>query len=232
MAWRIFLTGKNTCTVTNCVMLVMKLYLAKFTLSSCSAHPLYNISSWPGLDLCWAVGPQTTEIRIEVLSTTSRPYCISKYQASEGSVSTRVYEAQYLSGIIEHTKQTSSKAEASKTIISSSRLGTAETNLTRNPEVAGSIPDLAQWVKDLHCRELWCRSQMQLRSGIAVAVVQASGYGSNSIPSLGTSMCCRCGPKPPPPPKKNLKTVKLTKIDLLFAMTMCQQFCHETPENT
>lgn len=93
MAWRIFLTGKNTCTVTNCVMLVMKLYLAKFTLSSCSAHPLYNISSWPGLDLCWATGPQTTEIRIEVLSTTSRPYCISKYQASEGSVSTRVYEA-------------------------------------------------------------------------------------------------------------------------------------------
>ena len=30
----------------------------------------------------------------------------------------------------------------------SSRRGIAETNLTRNREVAGSIPDLAQWVKD------------------------------------------------------------------------------------
>ena len=26
--------------------------------------------------------------------------------------------------------------------------GVAETNLTRNDEVVGSIPDLAQWVKD------------------------------------------------------------------------------------
>ena len=45
------------------------------------------------------------------------------------------------------------------------------TNPTRNHEVAGSIPSLAQWVKDLCCHELWCRSQMQLGSGVAVAVV-------------------------------------------------------------
>ena len=31
----------------------------------------------------------------------------------------------------------------------SSHCGTAEMNLTRNHEVVGSIPGLAQWVKDL-----------------------------------------------------------------------------------
>ena len=34
------------------------------------------------------------------------------------------------------------------TIYQSSCHGTAETNLTRNHEVEGSIPDLVQWVKD------------------------------------------------------------------------------------
>ena len=35
---------------------------------------------------------------------------------------------------------------------------------------------------------------MQLGSGIAVAMMQAGGYSSNSTPSLGT-MCRECGPK-------------------------------------
>ena len=45
-------------------------------------------------------------------------------------------------------------------------------NPTRNREVAGSIPGLAQWVKDQlkHCHELWCRSQMRLGCHIAMAL--------------------------------------------------------------
>ena len=36
---------------------------------------------------------------------------------------------------------------------------------------------------------------MWLRSGIAVAVVQAGSYSSDLTPSLGTSLCLGCGPK-------------------------------------
>ena len=78
------------------------------------------------------------------------------------------------------------------------------TNPTRNREVAGSIPGLAQWVGDRRCRELWCRLQTGLRSGVAVAVVKAGTYSSDSTPSLGTSICRGCGPRKDKkrPPKK------------------------------
>ena len=36
---------------------------------------------------------------------------------------------------------------------------------------------------------------MRLGSGVAMAVAQAGGYGSDSTPSLGTSICCRMGPR-------------------------------------
>ena len=59
------------------------------------------------------------------------------------------------------------------------------------------VPPLAllSGLKIQHCRELWCRSQTWLRSGMVVALVQASSCSSDSTPSLGTSICCRCGPK-------------------------------------
>ena len=43
--------------------------------------------------------------------------------------------------------------------------------------------------------ELWCRMQTWLGSRVDVAVVKASSYNSNLTPSLGTSICHRCGPK-------------------------------------
>ena len=43
-------------------------------------------------------------------------------------------------------------------------------NLTGLHDAVGLIPGLAQWVAQ-HCRELWCKSQTCLRSGVAVAEV-------------------------------------------------------------
>ena len=63
---------------------------------------------------------------------------------------------------------------------------------------------LRLWVRSLaslsglkiwHCHKLWCRSQMRLGSGIAVAVAQAGSYSTDSIPSLGTSTFYKCSPK-------------------------------------
>ena len=56
------------------------------------------------------------------------------------------------------------------------------------------------------CCELGCRSQMWLRSRVAVAVVQAGSFSSHSTPSPGTSTCCRCSPRRPK--KKKAATVK------------------------
>ena len=54
------------------------------------------------------------------------------------------------------------------------------------------------------CHELRCRLQMQLGSGIGVAVVEAGSCSSNLIPSLGTSICRRDSTKS----KKQNKTKK------------------------
>ena len=53
-------------------------------------------------------------------------------------------------------------------------------------------------------RELWGRLQTWLGSCIAVAVVEAGSYSSDSIPSLGTSICLRCSPQKEKKKKKKL----------------------------
>ena len=52
-----------------------------------------------------------------------------------------------------------------------SRCGAVEMNLTRNHEVAGLIPGLLSELRIRCCCELWCRLQMWLGSGVAMAVV-------------------------------------------------------------
>ena len=75
-----------------------------------------------------------------------------------------------------------------------------------------------------HCCELWCSSQMRLGSGMAVA-----GWAVALIAllaSLGTSICCRCGPK-----KQKNKTKKtyllsnnLTSGNLYFGNGYVQRY--------
>ena len=57
-----------------------------------------------------------------------------------------------------------------KIIWGSSHGGTAETNLTRIHQDAGSIPGSLSGLRIRCCCELWCGSQTWLRSRIAVAM--------------------------------------------------------------
>ena len=50
-------------------------------------------------------------------------------------------------------------------------------------------------IKENFSHKLWCRSQVQLRSCVVVAVAMAGSCGSDSILSLGISIRRRYGPK-------------------------------------
>ena len=77
------------------------------------------------------------------------------------------------------------------------------------------------------CHELWCRSQTWLRSSIAVAVVQAGRCNSNSVPCLGTSICCRYGSKK----KKKKKKEKKKKFSSLHLLTEVLNSLQRLPQS-
>ena len=56
----------------------------------------------------------------------------------------------------------------------------------------GMTPGFTQWVKDPVLPKLWYRLQMWVGSCIAVTVVLAGSCSSDSAPSPGTSICCKC----------------------------------------
>ena len=80
-------------------------------------------------------------------------------------------------------------------IAEESLCGSAEMNLTSIHEKKVRSPALLSGLRIKHCPELQSKSQTQRGSCVAVAVVKASGYSTDSTPSLGTSTCGWCSPK-------------------------------------
>ena len=81
-------------------------------------------------------------------------------------------------------------------------------------QLTKQLESMRMWVLSLaspsalriqHYSELWCRSQMHLGSCISVALVKADNYSFDSVPSLGISMCHRCGSKKTKKKKKKKK---------------------------
>ena len=74
---------------------------------------------------------------------------------------------------------------------------------------------MVQGVKDPACHKVWCRLQMWLRSGAAVAMAVADSCSSELTPSLGTSICCRYDPKRKAKQSKNRNRSQAWGVDLL-----------------
>ena len=69
---------------------------------------------------------------------------------------------------------------------------------------------------------------MWLRPGIAVSVVQAGRYSSDSTPSLGTPICHRCGPKM----KKKKKVITVQSGEMGVRQAKWHGNCKEVSEET
>ena len=75
------------------------------------------------------------------------------------------------------------------------------------------------------CYELWCRLQLKLRSGIAMAVVYTGSYSSNRTPSLGTSTYLGYSPK-----KTKNKIKVLNFCAFCFVLVLAAPFaCKSSP---
>ena len=74
------------------------------------------------------------------------------------------------------------------------------------------------------CPELWCRSQMWLRSGIAMAVGYACSCSADWTPSLGTSICHGCGPKKQKKKKPKQTNVQSWIRDYVDTLGVCVVF--------
>ena len=114
----------------------------------------------------------------------------------------------------------------------SSHCGSAKMNPTSIYEDAVfSHNELRIW----HFHELRCRSQTQLRSDIAMAVVQASSCSSNLIPSLRTSIWLRWEPEKTKKKKKSIYLSNITNYDVWLSRKnykACQKAKTNTEETT
>ena len=89
------------------------------------------------------------------------------------------------------------------------------------------VPSLASLsgLRIQHCCELWYRSQTQLGSYVAVAVVQTGNCSSDSIPSLGTSVCLGCSPKMQQQQQQKKVTQKeIQKLSNIFTIKKLNQY--------
>ena len=76
-----------------------------------------------------------------------------------------------------------------------------------------SIPGLLRGLRIQQYCKLWCRSQTSLRTRLAVAVIWAGSYSSDSTPGLRPSICHRCAPKKTK--NKQTKTISTSNVPVI-----------------